>query len=236
MLRWMFILLLSTISLHAMGREGSFEFGLENYDWKEYDTDGSRLLAEFGQRYVLTYHSAKFTPLVSNLSRFYFGDVFYDGSLQHEDGSRTPYTSTTGYFGFSTESTWKKMAGDFTSEFSLGLDIWSRTLDKYGPYGYVETYTVFYSRFGIRHTAQQWTGRAGLKLPLLVDESVNGSFSLSPQPEPSFYTEIAYQHRQFQLTLYYDTYRFAASPPSGGYYQPTSTMDSFGILFSLLTD
>jgi len=122
------------------------------------------------------------------------------------------------------------------AEFVLGLDIWSRTLDKNGSHGYVETYTVIYSRVGLRHLVGGWKSRIGIKYPWLVHEAVGSSLFLAPTPESNLYAEISYQQDRFNIVLYADGYRSAASPPSGGYYQPTSTMDTIGIRFSFSTD
>lgn len=222
--------LLSTFS--AQAQQPRLVFVIEDFLWQEYDVYGDRILAESGLRYAFVYLPATNTAIRYTQNRFYFGEVFYDGHLM--DGS--PYTATTGYYGFGSEQTWLSASNGSGAEFVLGLDIWSRILDKNGSLGYAETYTVLYSRAGLRHQGNDWSSRVGIKLPLLVREVVEQSLFLAPSPEPSLYAEIAYQRNRFHIGLYADGYRFAASPPSGGYYQPTSTMNTIGIRFSVSND
>lgn len=225
--RLLIALLLGLLSLSAEARKPMMVFGIEDMLWQEFDVYGERLLSESGRRYVLLYQPVGNTDTRSSLSRFYLGDVFYDGQLQ--DG--TPYTATTGYIGFNNEQAWLSRPRGLAGELVLGVDIWSRILDKYGSLGYVETYSVIYSRIGLKHTGRGWNGRAGVKYPLVVNELVNASLLLAPQPEPSLYAELSYVQDRLHFGLYFDSYRFAASPPSGGFYQPTSTMDTVGIRF-----
>jgi hypothetical protein len=228
-------------------------FGVENFHWSEYDAAGTLLLEESGQRQFLAYRKVDYDAAgISTLSgRFYFGDVFYDGQLM--DG--TPYSSTTGYTGFSVEQSrqYPRLVGEVHGELGLGMEWWRRILDKDGTYGYTEHYLTLYVRagLGVGRSGSGWYGNAGLKYPVAVNETVSGirdmtyiydNIHLNPAPASSIFAQLGYAYPSWDWALYYDGYHFQQSPPSeatsGGlatgnfFVQPESVMERIGVRFS----
>ena len=125
----------------------------------------------------------------------------------------------------------------------LGVDYWQRTL----PFtSQREDWTVLYARLGLE--TARWHGLfagAGIKYPLQTDEDahfMDAGFDQNPMLHPgrelSLYADIGFRvSRRWQLTGYYDSYRFAQSPmvplTSGSSafiaYQPRSSMDVLGL-------
>jgi hypothetical protein len=173
----------------------------------------------------------------------YAGSVRYRGQLQF---SGTPSQATTDYAGIRNE-----LQGLYRAEADsvlglvggIGLDYWQRSLSFTSQR---EDWAVLYARAGIE--TGRWHGLfagAGVKFPLktledahFTDAGFDRNPELRPGRELSLYADLGYRmSRRWQLTAYYDSYRFAQSPvvmlTSGTSaftaWQPRSTMDVVGL-------
>jgi hypothetical protein len=136
----------------------------------------------------------------------------------------------------------------------LGFDYWERRIlpDQR------EEYSVVFTRLGVnydRREMQGLFGGGGVKLPLYVREDAhlgeigaNQNPYLEPRGELSVYAELGYRFSpRWSLIGYYDGYRFgespavrvtssdatacqpAAPPCSLAFFQPASTINSYGL-------
>ena len=235
------ILVLCLYHISGYAADTQIGLGSEVFAWQEFDSTGTRILTENGQRYRFSYQLIETDEALRqySLSSIYFGDVNYDGHLL--DG--TPYTAISGYTGISLEHGWQlqliKTPTRIYTELGLGVDIWQRQLDKTGALGYTETFSLLFVRWNYGIQYRGFFSKVGLKSPLYIHEYVDLGLSLKPIPQLSSYAELGYRFGQFVLTLYADDYRLGESPSAlyngdGRYYhQPTSTMDTLGLRFSL---
>lgn len=220
---------------------------LERFHWVE---DTSPQVAETGPRFGLGLHWAQDRDAGWQFGyhgRLYFGSVDYSGSLLL---SNQPVTGTTDYGGMTHEGqAVYRIPGNFSGAELVGglaIDYWKRQLTSVQS----EEYQVVFLRLGAnfdRRFRIGWHGGAGLKLPLSVDE--DGHFPdigfqpnphLKPKGKPSPYAEVGYRFdERWNLSAYYDSYRFAESDPvdvvqagSGvpfTFVQPKTSVDSFGL-------
>ncbi|GMT42200.1 MAG: hypothetical protein IEMM0002_0611 [bacterium] len=221
--------------------EKSVYAGMEFFDWREYG-GGSQLLEETGQRYVIGYErltEGNLGLLLGYDARIYGNAVDYDGQTQ----SGVPITSKTDYFGWIIEPsahfrTQPKWTGVYRLDyiFNLGIDHWTRDLKSTATAkGYKEIYTVIYFRIGAEAalpSKKGFHGGGGIKLPIDVYEKAflsSAGFSRDPILKPagglSFYGTLGYRFMgRFNLSAYYESYRFNASPSVTAIYLPDATM------------
>ncbi|MFA5530189.1 MAG: hypothetical protein WDA11_05945 [Thiohalomonadaceae bacterium] len=193
--------------------------GVEYFYWREYDDAAHReLLDETGPRAVATLElsaaAARHTDLLLR-GKVYGGDVDYDGEFQ--DG--TPAKTTSRYQGIAAEAGFgfhpRQSGTDPVSlVFTFGVDNWTRDIK--GSGGYEEEYTLMYLRIGGESVRPRWRARAGLLLPVDVEEHVElfGGFDLRPEPRPWLYVSVGYRLRpHVELGLDYQGYRLDTSDP-----------------------
>jgi len=141
----------------------------------------------------------------------------------------------------------------------IGVDWWSREIkagvDEQNNQvsGYEETYRIIYAKAGlgiVETSLGNWSGRleVGTKLPLSTEEKVSSySKPLNPGRKASIYAQYQATRKtassHYSFTVYYESYRFAASPrvqtnkdlmpPAGNdvILQPESDMDVIGLRF-----
>jgi hypothetical protein len=244
------LLMLSPMTL--AGSNMLFGLGVENFVWKEFDTDGSQLLEETGPRYVFSFlyqnqFSADWDYQVT--ADLYAGNVDYDGQTQMGD----PITTTSEYTGVRGDFIATYNIGGSDSPFALlagaGLDAWSRNLrdttlpDSTPVYGYQENYLMIYARLGLQlqfsHSSWSSKLKAGLRRPLIVEETID-EFDVTLEPKPTTTYFAAWQNiwklegdHAFGLNIYYEHTRFDASDPEfsniGYVYQPESDMKTVGV-------
>lgn len=229
-----------------------FGFGLEQFVWKEFDTDGSQLLKESGPRYVFTYQyqSERQDQMTYDfLADIYLGNVDYDGQTQ----TGIPVTSISEYVGVRAEALVGYHFLDGASSTlaligGLGVDTWSRNLrDTFTSSGtpvsgYKENYFMIYAKLGLQYqfnlTNWQQKLRAGMRRPFYTEETID-EFSVTLKPKPSITFFAGWDHswplannKTLGLNLYYEHTRFDASdaePSSIGLvYQPESDMKIIG--------
>lgn len=240
------------------------DVGIERFAWEEFAPTGDRLLKEDGVRFTIglkadTFDRGSGGPLYSLLGRAYFGEVGYDGQTQDPvpgspyDG--LPLQADTVYIGALGEGLVGQRFGNGqgvdllagvgvnnwvrhiqTSQTTLGNTV-VRTDDA------VEQYFIFYAKFGVgfyrRGHNRYGYFQVGAKYPFYTYEYVDDvDLSLAPGQEWSGYAEFRVSGAaRFDVTLYYDSFRFSRSPAKPAYYnglpvlvsQPESRMDVIGL-------
>lgn len=238
----------------AATREWEFSFGIENFRWREFD-NGAQALEESGFRYGLGFGvefpvSADGQAVLSAVGKLYFGTVNYDGqTINLSTGARTPATSETNYDGLLVEASvarrYPQGPGKAFEVFSTaGIDAWTREIKSTSAAsGYAEDWSVIYAAVGAGWRAPTYSARAGVKLPVLVDETVDfWSAELKPEGKVSLFLRLSAKLRQEPLNIwivqaYYDSYRFDESDlvfgstgfASGWVWQPESHQDVLGL-------
>lgn len=108
-------------------------------------------------------------------------------------------------------------------------------------YGYTEEWYSAYGRAGLRGSVALGEktylfAEAGGKFPFYnsntahFDEADLGpDVTLRPGNEPSWLAEAGIKYKLVKASFYYDSMRFSKSSSSGGYYQPKSQADMYGI-------
>ncbi len=229
----MFLLwLLLLISVSVEARENRIEVGAEQFDWQEHDESGKRLVTETGPRILVGFERlsdlASRDSFLSFAVHGYFGNIDYQGYLQHPDGSLTPYSTNTHYWGIAVEPGYNLQFPSsmlsFVPSLSLraGGEWWLRDLR--GIYGYKEYYGVGYVRFeiGVRSKRPSgWFSRLGIKAPFVTREKVAGFYldgkcgdvDLIPDGNNTVSFTIGYRlSNRAAVSLGYDGYRFSSSP------------------------
>ena len=173
----------------------------------------------------------------------YAGSVRYEGQ---ELFTGAPLQSTTDYAGIKNEvHALYRADGESLVQLlgGIGWDYWQRSFPSSGQR---EDWNVAFLRAGIETAPwRHFVFSVGVKYPLYVNENshlTESGFDQNPELRPgrelSLYGEIAYRlSRRWQLTAYYDSYRFSQSPTvfatsmGQGFlvFQPRSTMDMVGL-------
>ena len=172
--------------------------GIEAMRLKEFDSSGSRLLLETGNRYVTTAFlddGGKYDPEVPIHYHLeasaYWGQLDYDGKSQSVDPTQSnlPLMSKTDYRGGRAEALLgyriKPLGGPRSLELigGLGVDGWNRRIHNASASngtlvsGIEETYTVYYGKIalGLNNLyASSWYNQLqfGIKLPFNISEDV----------------------------------------------------------------
>ena len=201
---------------------------VENFEWKEYNDDGSRILKESGPLFGigggLDFDTRKGIRMEGRGDVF-FGRVDYDGATQAGD----PVTTKTKYAGFLA-------GGNFVVPLSIGPRftvspyggaggrMWRRELEDSGEaLGYVEYWSTFYGILGIRASARigskaELFGKAAVKMPFY--NRVNYDFSnlggpdnvdVEPGKKASPCAEIGVTFGNFMLAGFYEEMKFSKS-------------------------
>jgi len=258
-----FLLWLLLIGTLVEARENRIKFGVEQFDWREYDGSGKRLLTETGSRILVGFeHSSRLAGKDSlfNLAiRGYFGNVDYRGHLQHPGGLLTAYSAKTHYWGIAVEPGYEaqfpSLQWSFIPTLSLGAggEWWLRDLR--GTYGYKEYYGVGYLRFEVGLKSKRpagWFSRLGIKAPFLIREKITEFYldgkcddvKLTPGKNNTLSFTIGYHLvNRAVVSLGYDGYRFSPSSRkrvscdsqfSGvEIFQPRSEMSLFMLRYSV---
>jgi len=226
----------------------------EHFRWEE---SGTPSVTENGPRYGLSWGYLRERPAGWQLGyrgQFRRGTVDYDGALLFDPGQRV--TARTQYTGLVNEAQALYRLAPHSLDFvsGLGLDYWERNIL---PAQY-EDYAVIYLRLGLNYDRREsvgFFGGGGFKLPLYVREDAHlgdlGATSnpyLEPKGELSVYAELGYRFTpRWSLIGYYDGYRFressavrvtvadskvcdpAPAPCALSFFQPASSVDSFGL-------
>jgi hypothetical protein len=191
--------LASSLCLAAPVATVGLSGGLEAFRLKEFDSTGSRLLSETGNRYVTTAFlddGARYggtAPLLYHLeASAYWGQVDYDGKSQSVDPTQgnLPLTSQTDYQGGRADALlgyrFHSSSGPRTIEIlgGLGVDSWNRAIHSATTAngtmvsGIEESYTVYYGRIALGLSnlyPSTWYSHLqfGVKLPFNISEEIN---------------------------------------------------------------
>lgn len=207
--------------------EWSLQFGIEDFRWREFE-GGSRLLEESGTRYSLGIGiespvSPDALTVLGVEGKLYFGTVGYDGQACNIVTSVcVPSASDTDYNGLMGEA-WiaRRQPGAGGGAFEVfgaaGIDGWRREVKSTATAsGSTEDWTVFYGRAGAGWRTGSYALRAGLKLPLAVNESTDFGVDLEPKGRVSLFLDFAgtvheSTRQSWAISAFYDSYRFAES-------------------------
>lgn len=207
--------------------EWMLHVGIEDFRWREFD-GGARLLEESGARYSLGLGiespvSPDSLTVFSAEGKLYFGAVDYDGQACNiSTGVCVPATSETDYDGIMAEASvsrrYPRDGGGALEVFgSAGIDAWTRAIKSTAAAtGASEDWTVFYGRAGAGWRASAYALRAGIKLPLVVDEAADIGVNLEPRGRASLFlgftaTVHDSTRQSWAINAFYDSYRFAES-------------------------
>lgn len=207
--------------------EWMLQAGVEDFRWREFD-GGTRLLEESGARYSLgigleSPMSPDSLTVFNAEGKLYFGTVDYDGQACNVLTSVcVPSASETDYDGIMAEASVsrrypKDQGGAFEVFGAAGIDSWTREIRSTATAsGGSEDWTVFYGRAGAGWRTSAYALRAGVKLPLAVDEATDFGVDLEPKGRVSlflgFTASVHDSPRQsWSINAFYDSYRFAES-------------------------
>jgi len=246
----------ATTCLAAPHEDGAvtYGFGVEQFTWQEFGTNGTQLLIEEGQRFVLSAQYSLQSPDADSITEFsgdlYFGGVAYDGQTQ----GGTPVKTDVQYLGariqFTNESYLLRGKQQGLGLLGgVGLDVWQRDLKDSTTStgalvsGYQETYSMLFLKLGLvwQYHSDVWQQRLkfGLRRPILVDEYI-AEFDATLSPKPTTTLFASWDHswkisraNTIAVTFYYDRTHFDPSelaPSTAGLvYQPESDTTSKGI-------
>ncbi len=236
---------------------------VQDFTWKEFDDDGSRLVKESGPLFGLgfTYwNEFQNHVTVKPTAELFGGSVDYDGHTQ----SGVPATTTVNYFGLKLEGEvgrrFRPEQSFFLEPFGgLGFRFWLRdikdgtTLNGSPTFGYTEDWITLHARLGLRagmdfSSRKQLFAWGGVKIPLYNENTaylsdLGGSdLTFNPGKKASFFVETGVRINRFEGSLFYDSLRFSKSNvivTSNGVnlflnWQPKSTMDIYGVKLGIV--
>ncbi len=259
-LRYFLLVLVCTfIATFAFGQSNHVPFQVTPYTefrffgWKEFGDNGEQLLQESGTLYAFGAvprwsfgEQRKF--FVEADGSVYFGSVDYDGFLQDAQGQRTPFKTSTVYFGLEFASA-AGYALPLSRQFALtptagfGIEYWNRNLDNGGVNGYDEKYTVIYFHGAATGTYNlssdiEFFSSFGMKIPFSISESIDlasrgqggpADVSLSPGVSPRFRFGAGTNVHNVMVELSFETWTLVKSNEDKTFHQPESTRKIFGI-------
>jgi hypothetical protein len=210
--------------------------GVEQFLWREFDTDKREFLEESGQRFsmALAYDNLRRLnsgPVYSLGGKFYLGAVDYDGETQL---TSIPVQSTTTYIGAQVDALGGYRFAGRAHGLDLlaggGLDFWLRSIDDTYVQGLGqvsgadEDYYVFNAKLALGYLHELGGARhylqAGVKYPFYVYEYTYQAGAddliLHPRGRASLFARYQWEfgsaaRNRWGATLYYDSYRFSQS-------------------------
>lgn len=234
---------------------------MEDFTWKEYDQDGSRLLKESGPRIglgIVGRNSPRSGPgphwILTGKFEILGGSVDYDGQTQ--DG--IPVTTDVDYAGIRPELNLgpRFIFADTSSIepfFGFGWMNWERDIKSRGyAKGYKEEWTSTYTLLGLKNDFLLSSGLRLLtefqvKFPLdnkNVADLGGLDIHLEPGRKPFFYAEAGLAWPRLKANIFYETMRFSASDEVIVYnqildeywvfLQPKSEAEIFGISLGVI--
>jgi hypothetical protein len=233
-----------------------FYVQMQDYLWKEFDADGSKLLEESGFLYAIVLEGESWRNHVGMGGKIqvFWGGVDYDGSTM----SGTSVVSQTDYFGADIEGNVRGRidlgeAACLKPFVGVGVRMWRREIgDTATACGYPETWTVFDGRAGLQAEwyfaeSSRLYAKGGCRLPLAAREEVDWSefgmstVSLEPKQQITPFAEIGVQWKNFMLGGFYESLEFDKSDSvtetyvswpymyTLEFYQPESTAEIWGV-------
>lgn len=239
----------SALSAAAQTQVG---FQAEYFRWREFDSDGTRLLEEEDALPgIFIRHDRKITGPVglhAALAAF-SGTVHYEGGIITEDGGIIPIEARTRYTGVRADvdlsvsadlgpATIRPFAG-------LGAWYWLREIGRFTIQGYDEYWFMPYGRAGLGVSVPlQEPFRAfasmSVRIPFDNQERVEGveeadTIEIEPGEEIGYEAEIGLQFRRAVVSVYWLFQEFDESDydDSGQFLQPESEQLSVGVRLGL---
>ena len=251
-----FIIALSIIIIGVNNVYGGWDVYIkgENFKWKEYDNNNSKLLEEYGHIYgvgifgktVLTEISNKL--IAKGKLEAFDGTVNYDGQTQ--DGS--PIKTETDYRG-------NKIQGSLGWEFyitkhlllepfaGLGHLRWVRKIrSTENAIGYAEIWRNFYYLVGIYCDyifTNQLNTFAEIEIKIPIDNELEiglvgnkNSIIINPGEKKSIFTEAGLKYSQFKASIFYEGMKFSKSKVDtfNQIYQPKSEGYMYGLSIGII--
>lgn len=220
------------------------------FQWKEY-FDGDQLLKESGPLFGLGGELAlrlRGPFRAEGRGEYFTGDVDYNGVLMAQDGTLTPYQSTTEYTGIKGDADlachMPLFAGLYLKPYAgMGARAWRRTLDTswsdrhIGRYGYEEYWGTVYGILGVGtgltfSRSGELSARLEARLPVdntlrvdLSNQDGPDDLDLDPGKKVSYYADLSLRISHVTGSLFVETLEFSESPTVGGdlgFFQPRS--------------
>lgn len=237
----------------GFSEELSLSFGVERFVWEEFDSTGSRLLDESGNRHRIGIGGEQVLSAdwMSDAELSYTsGTVRYSG----QDSLGNLVSTDTRYQGYGVELGVSYYPSTATHDLSfksglrvaLGGDWWERSLR--GSGGYDEDYEVTYARLAALLKGKSgWSAELGIKRPLKTAEAIDlseygfvGEVNLEPKGTTSLYGNLSYRlDERWGVRFTYDGYVFEQSDPVRRYnvltannhliWQPKSDMQTLTV-------
>jgi len=216
--------------------------GFESFKWEESTVP---TVEETGLRWALdlTWQQSRAPGISAEYNlKFYQGNVDYTGSTLFPP--IIPISNESKYRGLQNEirAVYRFPDSAFDAVLAGGWDRWERKLKGTGQQ---EDYDVVYVRLGAAFNStvnQGIIGSIGAKYPVYTRENAHfetiGGLNnprLKPGKDVSMYGTLGYRFNpRWDVIGYYDGYRFKESNvvsvvPFGGFIQPESKMDLFGV-------
>ena len=227
----------STIS-PARAAEMNVYAAAEDFTWKEFADDGSRLLKESGVLAGVGLVYWKELPdhvTIKPLAELFGGTVDYEGqACDRFTNICIPARTDVDYFGLKLQGEIGKRsrteAGYFVEPFGgLGFWGWYRDInsgtaaDGRATAGYTEQWITFNARLGLRSgrelsAEKQVFAEAGVKYPLynrntayLSDAGLGDDITLHPGKQSSLFAEAGMKIKRLSISLFYDSFKFSKS-------------------------
>jgi opacity protein-like surface antigen len=228
----------------------SLDGHVENFEWKEFDDDGSQFLKESGPLAGVGGLLDVDTGIgfhLQGIGEVFFGRIDYDGATQ----AGKPVDSKTKYSGFLAEAD-LMVPLKVTPRFYLkpyaggGGRIWQREIEDSGEArGYEEYWSTIHGILGIGAAVKarpdtEWFGKAAVKMP--IDNRVTYDFSdlggpddtqVEPGKKASSYFEAGIRFKNVTVAGYYEQMKFSKSDTADAdgvlVFQPESEAKIIGL-------
>lgn len=235
---------LSAAPLQAAGLEELVLFpSVQYFTWEEFDRSGSRIVKEEGPLYGLGVavkaDLAQKVLVLTGKTEVFGGEVRYDGSTL----AGTPVRSDVDYIGV-----------DATLDLGYRLRMNRLALEPFAGLGYrwwhreiqatdissttTEEWDSFTLRLGARgeyrlSDSARLFVEGGAKYPWhnrdIANPDGGGDETFRPESRWSAFAEAGGQFGRIRPSVFYEGYRFGASPTVGSFYQPRTDADIVGI-------
>lgn len=221
----------------AAAGEANVYLAVENFAWREFNDDGSRILKESGPLFGLGFiymQELDNHVTLRPVAEIFGGRVDYDGQackinrIAHTITCQ-PAKSNTDYLGLKLEGDvgrrFRPAQDYFVEPFGgIGLRIWDRNIndgsaaDGQATSGYLERWFTLYFRLGLRagvdlSSRTNVFAEAGIKLPVYNENTAfqDGGYTLHPGKQSSLFSEAGLKISRLKASLFYDSLRFSRS-------------------------
>jgi hypothetical protein len=248
-----FVMVLSTMAISSNNVFGEWDIYLKsgNFTWKEYGSNSSKLLEEYGRLYGVGISGKTALNEINNKLtargriEVFDGTIDYDGQTQ----AGLPAKTETDYRGNKIDSSlgWKVNVTNqlsFEPFAGLGHVRWVRKIrGTENIIGYDEIWRSFYSSIGFysdyaSRSQLKIFAEITLKIPLdnELETGLGGGTKIKPGEKKSIFSEIGIQHSRFKASVYYESMEFSKSKTDAfsGIYQPESKGRIYGLSIGIV--